>query len=75
MIISKNMGAAPGKALGTLLKCDPCKSLFVYVLNESRCRSECGDMCLCEFETEYVEPQSDSEVEVEIDGCCLARKS
>ena len=69
------MGAASSKVLNTMLKCDPCHSLAMYVFNESKCSSRCIDICECEFETEYVEPQSDSEVEIEIEGCCLARKS
>lgn len=52
-----------------------CLSDFVkYVLNSCVCDSECSDCCKVHFVTTEVEVEkSDSEVELDIDDCCIFR--
>ena len=63
--------------LSALAEFDPCRSCAMYVCNAARCRSSCGKGCCdVEFVTYKVEVASDdSELEVEVIGCCTARKA
>ena len=67
-----------GQALGflsALAKFDPCGSWAKYVCNAVRCHSNCSECCDVEFVTDMVEVASDdSEMELEVIGCCTARK-
>ena len=64
-----------GQAAGILqaLSCGDCAR---YVCNAMHCHSQCGkDCCEIDFVTEEVELPEGDEIEVEVQGCCLARKS
>ena len=63
--------------LSTLARFDPCKSWAMYVCNAAHCHSSCGkDCCDIEFETQAIDIDSDdSQVELEVIGCCTARKA
>ena len=65
-----------GQAAGALhaLSCD---SAFKYWLNAMHCSSECcGGWCACTYTTDMVDlpADSDSDFEMEMDGCCAVRK-
>ena len=54
------------------LSCDSCAR---YVCNDMHCRSTCLEGCCdFEFETTATELSRDQDIEVEIVGCCGARK-
>ena len=58
------------------LKALSCDSAFKYWLNAMHCTSECcGGWCNCTYTTDMVDlPDSDSDFEMEMDGCCAVRK-
>ena len=58
------------------LKALSCDSAFKYWLNAMHCSSECCDgWCNCTYTTDMVDlSDSDSEFEMEMDGCCAVRK-
>ena len=62
--------------LSALARFVPCRSCAMYVCNAARCKSSCGKSCCdIEFVTEKVDVSDDSEMEVEVIGCCTARKA
>ena len=63
-------------ALLRALSCDSCGSDCArYVLNDCHCHSQCLEGCCdLEFETSATEFSREQDVEVEIIGCCGARK-
>ena len=65
------MGAAAGG--GRALSCE---ALAKYWLNAMHCSSECCDgWCSCTYTTDMVDlPDSDSDFEMEMEGCCAVRK-
>ena len=65
-----------GQAAGALhaLSCD---SAFKYWLNAMHCSSDCcGGWTSCTYSTDKVDvaPDSDSDFEMEMEGCCAIRK-
>jgi hypothetical protein len=64
------MGQVP--AILKALSCDSCAK---YVLNDCRCHSSCLEGCCdFEFETQATELSRDQDIEIEVIGCCGARK-
>ena len=55
------------------LSCSDCAK---YVCNAMHCHSKCGENC-CELDidTEEVELPEGGDIEIEVQGCCLARKT
>jgi hypothetical protein len=55
------------------LSCSDCAR---YVCNAMHCHSKCGENC-CELDidTEEVELPEGGDIEIEVQGCCLARKT
>ena len=52
-------------------KLDCCATWAKYVCNDARIKSRCCSVCELEAETHEVDVQeSDSELEVEVEGCC-----
>ena len=52
-----------------------CDSLAKYWLNAMHCSSQCcGGWSSCEYTTDMVDIESDSDFELEMDGCCAIRK-
>ena len=69
-----------GQALSTIIEAFNCNCMYCskYVCNACDFRSECcnGDLCGIEYHTEAIDlSRDDSDYEIEIDNCCLARKS
>ena len=60
----------------SLLKALSCSDCARYVCNSCSFHSQCFENC-CEidFVTEEVEISDGDEIEFEVQGCCLARKS
>ena len=55
------------------LSCSDCAR---YVCNAMHFHSKCGEQC-CEldFDTDEVEIPPGDDIEIEVQGCCLARKA
>ena len=55
------------------LSCSDCAR---YVCNSMHCHSQCGENC-CEFDfvTDEIGIPEEGEIELEVQGCCFARKS
>lgn len=64
-----------GQATSVLgvLNCSDCAR---FVCNAMHCHSSCGQSC-CEldFETQEVEIPEGDDIEIQVQGCCLARKT
>ena len=63
--------------VASVIKAFSCDSCAKYVCNALDIRSQCCDE-YCEFEvsTERVDlSRDDSDYEIEVDGCCMARKT
>ena len=65
-----------GEAASILLKALSCSDCAKFVCNSCSFRSQCFENC-CEidFVTEEVEIPDGDEIDIEVQGCCLARKS
>ena len=60
--------------LGAIGRMDPCGTWAKYVCNSGRCHSKCGTCVDVEFETHEIDLVSDdSDMELEVDGCCMLR--
>ena len=60
----------------SILKALSCGDCARYVCNAMHCHSQCGrDCCEIDFVTEEVEISEGDETDIEVQGCCLARKS
>ena len=60
----------------SILRALSCSDCARYVCNAMHCHSSCGEHC-CEldFVTQEVELPETDEIDIEVQGCCLARKS
>ena len=57
--------------IGAIGDLDCCGTWAKYVFNSGRCHSRCGEWCDLQVETDKVDVDSDdSELDVEVDGCC-----
>ena len=63
-----------GQALVALTRPDCCATCAKYVFNSAECHSSCSDCCEFEAHTDKVELSRESEVEVEVQGCFMAKK-
>ena len=56
-----------------IINCDTCAK---YVCNAMSIHSNCSDCFSCDITTEPIEvaPDNDSEISVELEGCCMAHK-
>jgi len=64
-----------GQALNSL-RILSCRDFYVYVLNAMDIKSECCDLCRCEYHTERVDPQDDtSTISVDVGQCCAVRET
>ena len=61
--------------VATVLHALSCDSCAKYVCNECTFHSECCDLCNIEFETQATELSRGDDYEIEVVGCCGARKS
>ena len=64
-----------GQATSVLgaLNCSDCAK---FVCNSMQCHSKCmNDCCEIDIETQEVEIPEGDDIEIEVQGCCLARKS
>ena len=63
-----------GQALVALARPDCCASMWKYCANSAECHSSCSDCCEIEAHTDKVELSRESEMEIEVEGCCMAKK-
>ena len=62
--------------VASVIRAFSCDSCARYVCNEMDVKSECCDYCKCEVTTEHVDlSRDDSDYEIDVDGCCMARKT
>ena len=60
--------------VASIIKAFSCEACAMYVFNAMDIRSNCCDCFHCAFVTEKVDiPDDDSEISVEIEGCCTGR--
>ena len=62
--------------VASIIKAFSCEACAKYVCNSCHFHSECMRTC-CEidFTTDEIEiPLDDSDLEIEVEGCCIARK-
>ena len=62
--------------VASILNALSCGDCARYVCNSMHCHSQCGENC-CEidFETDEVGLPDGDEIDIEVQGCCLLRKS
>ena len=60
----------------SLIKAFSCEACAKYVLNSCHFHSQCmHECCVIDFTTDEIEIEDEnSDIEVEIEGCCIARK-
>ena len=63
--------------LASILKVINCSDCAKYVCNACKVHSKCSDCCELSVETEEIEipKDDDSNVSVEVEGCCSVHKS
>ena len=66
-----------GNFIVSALKVINCDSCSKYVCNAMKVHSKCSDCCIIDIETTEVEvaPDDDSNVSVQVEGCCSVHKS
>jgi len=60
--------------IATVLHALSCDSCARYVMNDCDFRSECCELCNLEFQTHATELSREQDIEIEVTGCCGARK-
>ena len=61
--------------VASIIKAFSCEACAKYVFNSCHFHSQCNDCCEVDFTTDEVEiPVDDSDMEIEVEGCCVARK-
>ena len=60
----------------SIIKAFSCEACAKYVFNSCHFHSQCmHECCEIDFTTDEVEvPADDSDIEIEVEGCCIARK-
>ena len=63
--------------VASILKTLNCEYCSKYVFNACKVHSKCSDCCLLDIETTEVEvsQDSDSDISVEVQGCCTIHKT
>ena len=67
-----------GQGLAKMFEGKCLHDLYFYVLNDSECHSNCAEVFACDCETHKVESTTDdssSEISIEVESCCHARKT
>lgn len=61
--------------VASVIKAFSCDSCSKYVFNDMSVRSKCFNCCECDIETEAIDlPEgSDSDISVQVDGCCRTK--
>ncbi len=61
--------------VASIIKACSCQDCAKYVCNACRCHSSCLEFCDIEFETTEIDlSDDDSQYDIEVIGCCGARK-
>ena len=61
--------------VASIVKAFSCEACTKYVLNSCHLHSKCLDCCEVDITTDEIEiPADDSDLEITVEGCCLARK-
>ena len=60
--------------VASIIKAFSCDSCAKYVCNACDIHSSCSDCCDFEVSTAKVDLPEDSDYEIEVDGCCSAKK-
>ena len=66
-----------GNFIVSALKVINCSDCAKYVCNACKVHSNCSDCCSIDITTEAIDvaPDDDSNVSVEVEGCCSVHKS
>ena len=66
-----------GNFIVSALKVINCDSCSKYVCNAMKVQSKCSDCCEIDVETEEIEipKDDDSDISVEVEGCCSVHKN
>ena len=49
------------------------EAMWKYCCNAQHLKSRCCEICEVEYETDMIPLESDSDMEIEVMGCCAAR--
>ena len=65
-----------GNVVASALKIINCDTCATYVCNACKVHSKCSGCCELSVETEEIEvaPDDDSDISVEVEGCCAMHK-
>ena len=66
-----------GNFIVSALKVINCSDCAKYVCNACKVHSNCSDCCSIDITTEAIDvaPDNDSDISVEVEGCCSMHKS